>query len=115
MLNSFLNTGLWSTYDYENEDNLDDKYCISDIDDNFKTECQVFIDDFMIKAKHLFTLEELEDETVIAHNLWLTIEGHGAGFWDGDYKNGDELTEICKELVKNTEQFGEKLNDNINR
>lgn len=26
-------------------------------------------------------------------DFWLTRNGHGAGFWDGDYpKNGDELT-----------------------
>jgi|HubBroStandDraft_4_1064222.scaffolds.fasta_scaffold45355_2 hypothetical protein len=31
------------------------------------------------------------------HDFWLTREGHGAGFWDGDWpKHGDELTEASK-------------------
>ena len=31
------------------------------------------------------------------HDLWLTIAGHGAGFWDGDWPlNGDLLTQWCK-------------------
>jgi hypothetical protein len=31
------------------------------------------------------------------YDFWLTREGHGAGFWDGDWpKHGDELTEAAK-------------------
>lgn len=30
-----------------------------------------------------------------SNDLWLTRNRHGAGFWDGDYKNGDELTEFA--------------------
>jgi hypothetical protein len=32
----------------------------------------------------------------IEHDFFLTRNGHGAGFWDGDYKNGEKLTEIAK-------------------
>ena len=36
----------------------------------------------------------------IAHDFWLTRKGHGAGFWDGDYKDdtddvGDALSELA--------------------
>lgn len=31
------------------------------------------------------------------HDLWLTIHGHGAGFWDrGIGQHGEKLTEACK-------------------
>lgn len=31
------------------------------------------------------------------HDFWLTRNGHGAGFWDGDWpETGDKLTEACK-------------------
>ncbi len=30
------------------------------------------------------------------HDFWLTRNGHGAGFWDGDYEKGDELTSASK-------------------
>lgn len=31
------------------------------------------------------------------HDFWLTRNGHGAGFWDGDWPDtGDTLTEACK-------------------
>lgn len=29
-------------------------------------------------------------------DFWLTRNGHGAGFWDGDWEHGDELTEASK-------------------
>ena len=32
------------------------------------------------------------------HDFVLTVNGHGAGFWDGDWTSGDKLTEICKML-----------------
>lgn len=33
----------------------------------------------------------------VGHDLYLTVAGHGAGFWDGDYDEyGDILTESCK-------------------
>lgn len=33
------------------------------------------------------------------HDLWLTANGHGAGFWDGDWGDeGDFLTEASKEV-----------------
>lgn len=35
----------------------------------------------------------------LGHDLWLTRNGHGAGFWDrGLGELGDKLTEICKGL-----------------
>jgi hypothetical protein len=47
-----------------------------------------------------------QDVEKIAHDFWLTRNGHGAGFWDGDYKLsefdliyenlGDRLTELAK-------------------
>jgi hypothetical protein len=33
----------------------------------------------------------------IEHDLWLTRNGHGAGFWDGDYpETGDRLTAMAE-------------------
>jgi hypothetical protein len=34
------------------------------------------------------------------HNFWLTRQGHGAGFWDGDYPEpaATQLTEISKKF-----------------
>ena len=96
-IDSFLETALWSTTDFNNE-NLDSKYSADDVSEEFKAKCEEVFKQFEEKAWHLFTDEEVENSP-IEHDLWLTIHGHGAGFWDGDYVNGDELTEICKQLM----------------
>jgi len=40
--------------------------------------------------------EYTEDERA-GHDFWLTRNGHGAGFWDGDWpEHGEELTKASK-------------------
>ncbi len=38
------------------------------------------------------------------HDFWLTRNGHGAGFWDGDWPEeiGKRLTEACKKFGEST-------------
>lgn len=36
------------------------------------------------------------DAAQAGHDFWLTRNGHGAGFWDGDWEDGDELTQASK-------------------
>ena len=38
------------------------------------------------------------DKAQIGHDFWLTRNGHGAGFWDGDYGDyGDAITQVVKD------------------
>ena len=93
-LDNMLETALWSTIDYENgESMLDAKYSIEDISEEFKEKCQSVINKFLLDATDYLTQDEL-DHSPIGHDLWLTIHRHGAGFWDGDYENGEKLTEL---------------------
>ena len=91
MLNGYLYTALWT----EELDNLD----VNDFDVASKHKAKSDCDLFKSKAGSL--LDGL-DLSAIGHNFWLTRNGHGAGFWDGDYETevGEKLTEISK-------QFGE--------
>jgi hypothetical protein len=43
----------------------------------------------------------IDDEwTQAGHDFWLTRNGHGAGFWDGDWPEpyASELTRVAKEF-----------------
>ena len=95
-IEAYIETALWSETTYEGTP-LDSVATIDDLEDAFLDECQKDLDAFMEKARHLFTDEEL-DEAPIEHDFWLTRNHHGAGFWDGDYENGDALTEIAHEF-----------------
>src|SRR5687768_2848375 len=55
-----------------------------------------FVESFYGTHKELLRECELSPD-YCGHNLWLTIMGHGAGFWDrglGDI--GDKLTAVCE-------------------
>ena len=52
----------------------------------------------------------------IGHDLWLTRNGHGAGFWDRDLTNKDELTAIAEKFGTRGIYVGddEKLHIEVN-
>lgn len=60
--------------------------------ERFYTRWSEFWDGEMVYAKPWS-----EDEQA-GHDFWLTRQGHGAGFWDGDWHKpvGDALTTACK-------------------
>jgi len=95
-LRSMLETALWSTIGYDDEP-LDSKFSVDDIPQEFIDSCDVILAEFIEKASDRQLFDD-EDDFTIGHDFWLTLHGHGAGFWDGDYVNGDELTELCQEF-----------------
>jgi hypothetical protein len=102
MLRSYLGTALWSSNDESDESGgepLDRNYDISDISDEAKRKSRRDVVDFIRKARRLLTDVS---PNMAGHDFWLTRNGHGAGFWDGDYPEpiGEKLTEI-------SETFGE--------
>jgi len=56
------------------------------------TQAKRDIVNFLNKANPL--LEEWTDEE-IGHDFWLTRQGHGAGFWDREKANANEISEIA--------------------
>jgi hypothetical protein len=43
-----------------------------------------------------------EDDGHAGHNFWLNRNGHGAGFWDGDYEEekGNRLSAACEDYTE---------------
>jgi hypothetical protein len=104
----YLETALWSSNDESDESGgepLDSNYGIEDFDDMAIQGAIRDCDAFRAKAGELLDRayrEYGQDDERQGHDFWLTRNGHGAGFWDGDYGDiGDELTKIA-------EGFGEK-------
>jgi hypothetical protein len=61
--------------------------------ETLRTELAKFIQD----NKALLDEDEITHE-MCGHDFWLTAQGHGVGFWDRGYKNGDTLSKACKGL-----------------
>jgi len=55
-----------------------------------RTELHEFLDNSEVDS----AVEEYGLEQVV-YDFWLTRNRHGAGFWDGDYENGEVLTDIA--------------------
>lgn len=102
LVNSFLNAALWA--DSPDDEQWDNTMLSQEIFDAAYDFCQKFLDKCKEKNLHWhFTPENIDQ---VGHDLYLTVNEHGAGFWDGDWNDdyddkntvGDMLTAICEEM-----------------
>jgi len=92
----YFETALWSSID-DNDEPMDKKYSIEDLSVEAIEKAKKDTTEFFEKAGSLLDNYDYEDAM---HDFWLTRNGHGAGFWDGDYltEDGEKLTKISKEF-----------------
>lgn len=104
ILEHYLIAALWSSTD-DNGIPLDQGYCVDDVAESAKKQQLEEITDFLNYCdkhgllKPLVTLVNQYDytEQQLGHDLWLTRNGHGAGFWDRDLGElGRQLSNACK-------------------
>ena len=103
-LHDYLVCALWSSTD-DNADPLDSNYSIEDIAIESIEQAQREVASFMDSAVDLLSSDDRHQ--VPGHDFWLTRNGHGAWFWDGDYVNGDELTKLSEEYGEVTPYIGD--------
>lgn len=90
---AYVECALWSEID-DNERALDENYDPEDI--HWDTLVKMIHDCTMFQRENA---EDISDESRHAgHDFWLTRNGHGAGFWDGDWPEeaGERLTKASK-------------------
>jgi len=98
MTEGYIESALWSSLDYGPDENaeprpMDDNYGPDDLAPDTRAgmvaDCLAF---WTANSEDLATM----DAGQAGHDLWLTRNGHGAGFWDrglGDL--GDRLTDAA--------------------
>lgn len=104
--NGFISAMLWATIDQNisDETHLDSNYGIYDVDKDTEQAIKNRIEDFI--SENYEILDEIQinedisiSEEQIGHDLFLTTQGHGVGFWDRGYGyNGELLTKECKKF-----------------
>jgi hypothetical protein len=97
---AYLDTALWSTTDNADENGgepLDKNHSIGDIDPATLNKMIADCADFQERFGRLIDDGGQGDEQA-GHDFWLTRNGHGAGFWDGDWPKpqATELTNASK-------------------
>ena len=91
---AYLEAALWSSTDDEG-DCLDAKFSPEDIEPETLEVLKAHCLSFLSLALCYIEAEERDGNKIemAGHDFWLTSQGHGAGFWDGDWpKYGDLLT-----------------------
>lgn len=100
-LRGYLTAMLWSSTD-DNSEPLDATYDVADIDKESVVSARELCAEFLHNnaedvADYVGRIEVANPWDQAGHDLWLTSQGHGAGFWDrglGDV--GDRLTKAAK-------------------
>lgn len=122
---SYLETALWSSNhsagdegEYPDPRGIDDgepydsEYSPEDIDDKSLERMAKVVRKFL-KTPGVKTaiaeayVEYGQEDAQVGHDLWLTQNGHGAGFWDGDYGDSDDTSTPAYILTKASENLGE--------
>lgn len=98
---SYIETALWASMDNSDPetggDPMDSNYGSEDIAPaalkSMRADCRAFL----ARAECFIDAEPAQTYRQAAHDFWLTRNGHGAGFWDGDWPvYGDKLTAISE-------------------
>lgn len=101
----YIEAALWSTNDESDESGgepLDANYSASDIDRDTLAEMVTDCAQFQDECAELLVLDNLLHTTAnsmsqAGHDFWLTRNGHGCGFWDGDWEDaaGEKLSDAA--------------------
>jgi hypothetical protein len=94
----YVQTALWSTDDGSDEP-LDANHSEEHL--SRPTRAKMKADWMAFSSEHSDMVAKYGHEQV-AHDFWLTRNGHGAGFWDGGYEEADG-----KKLTASAKKFGE--------
>lgn len=99
----YIETALWSSNDESDASGgepLDANYDIRDLAPSCMQAMTEDCAKFQVENSELLEAagnQDGQDEFRQGHDFWLTRNGHGAGYWDGDYPTtGDGLTEASK-------------------
>ena len=97
IVDAYLETALWTSETEDNHEEFDDK-TIWNFSDNAKKQTKEEIEWFLDNAGDVF--DEVSN-TTIGHDLWLSRNGYGSGFFDRDGYDEDDakvLTDLAKIL-----------------
>lgn len=118
----FLNAALWTEYDASAPDGgepFDANYGFEDLAPDTVhaacIDCAEFL--ALCEAAGVADFESLikrhsgDPDSCAGHDFLLTRNGHGAGFWDGDWSRDDSAADLLTDAAKTFDEFSLYLGD----
>lgn len=106
MVLGYIHAALWSSTDDTNEEENDDTSfdsngkSVEDLSPHSALLAAVSCGEFLNATHNILKLKDgsYAPADKVGHDLWLTRNRHGAGFWDGDYEKqcGEVLTKMAQ-------------------
>lgn len=93
VLSAYIDCALWSSSDDAGEP-LNDIFGHADFSQELKAQFRADCSRFLEAIECIDS--SAWDDSQLGHDFWLTRNGHGAGFWDRGFPNGDALSEIAR-------------------
>ena len=117
----YVRTALWAETDFDTEAPFDANYSIEDLSPETEAQFKHDLEAFFTAAEPEIQASWGEDIggspsclphckrlwVDAAHDFWLTRTRHGAGFWDGDWEEGEKLTEKAHQFSECTLYVGD--------
>lgn len=95
-MKTYLETVLWCENEEETGFPLNKNYGLQDVDEESYREAERELSIFL-GIVNVLELGSENSKDQIVHDFYLTRNGHGAGFFDGDYpKTGETLGKIAQ-------------------
>ena len=110
---AYIECALWSSND-ESDDNggepMDKNYGPEDLSPCALAAIVKDCERFQVENENLIEQawdEHGQNDANCGHDFWLTRNGHGCGFWDGDYSHDHGEGIVGKALTKAAKAYGE--------
>jgi len=117
---AYIEAALWSSTDHSRPDGgdpLDDKYSEDDLAPETLARMREDCDKFVARCGYLLDKStcrrgtgEYSKDAQAGHDFWLNRNGHGVGFWDGDWLP-EELGEQLSQGAKGFREFNLYVGD----
>ena len=111
MIDQYISTALWSSTTGDDQGTpLDEEHDAADIAPAAREELEAELADFF--NGNAADIKLLAEQTwdygweSVAHDFWLTRNGHGAGFWDRDTLGRDDIDAAFKRLTADAKVYG---------
>lgn len=103
MVDAYLIAALWAETDADGNP-LEKTFDVSDFSSKARGQAEAECAEFLLKAGD--AIQDLNNDSQVGHDFWLTRNGHGVGFWDRENIYGPDMAQFLTAVAKDFPEIG---------